>query len=226
MNARSSIGYRYITKPTRMRPLSHTTPTTDTLGISCITIAACGFLPVASIVMHCLGILSLPACLTALVIPGILLTVVLAMQFPGLGKTILLGWLAGIVAVFIYDLSRVPYILNGWSDFIPRIGGWAHNSTEPNAFIGYLWRYAGNGGGMGMAFFVLMKQYRPFGKMIQNGVLYGLFIFSSLMFVLVFSEQAQDMMFKITPLSFTGSLTGHIVYGLALGFLAKKFVAK
>ncbi|MFI5204902.1 MAG: DUF6789 family protein [Flavobacteriales bacterium] len=209
-----------------MRPLSHTSPATDTQGICCITIAASGFLPVGSIVLHCLGFLSLPACLTALVIPGVLLTIVLAVQFPALGKTVLFGWIAGIIAVAVYDLSRVPYILNGWSDFIPRIGAWANNSTHPDAFIGYLWRYMGNGGGMGIAFFVLMKHFRPYGKMIQNGVLFGMFIFSCLMFVLIISEQAQEMMFKITPLSFTGSLTGHIVYGLVLGYLGKRYFAK
>ena len=77
---------------------------------------------------------------------------------------------------------------------------------------------------MGIAFFVLMKHFRPDGKIIQNGILFGMFVFSCLMFLLIISEQAQDMMFKITSLSFTGSLTGHIVYGLVLGIIVKKYL--
>ena len=57
-----------------------------------------------------------------------------------------------------------------------------------------------------------------------KGIAFGLFIFSGLMAVLFFFEQTQLMMFKITPLSFTGSITGHIIYGATLGILAKKHV--
>ena len=69
-----------------------------------------------------------------------------------------MGFIAGIISVFLYDLSRVPYILGGWSDFIPKIGGWVTNTNEKNALLGYTWRYIGNGGGMGIAFFILMAQ--------------------------------------------------------------------
>ncbi|MDZ4665900.1 MAG: hypothetical protein SGJ15_13560 [Bacteroidota bacterium] len=92
-----------------------------------------------------------------------------------------------------------------------------------NALLGYTWRYIGNGGGMGIAFFILITQLNNSKHLILKGLLFGLFIFSGLMMVLFFFEQTQHMMFKITLVSFTGSITGHIIFGLSLGYLAKKY---
>lgn len=181
-----------------------------------------GFFPVCSIILHCLGILPLHQCLFFLVVPVLLSFIVLGIKFPAIGKTVISGFIAGIISVFLYDLSRVPYILAGWGDFIPRIGGWITNTDERNAFLGYTWRYIGNGGGMGITFFMLISQLKNQKHLILKGLLFGLFIFTGLMMVLVFFEQTQDMMFKITLLSFTGSSTGHIIYGLTLGYLAKR----
>lgn len=182
-----------------------------------------GFFPVCSIILHCLGILPLQQCLLFLVVPILILFVTLGIKFPAIGKTVAMGFVAGIISVFLYDLSRVPYILAGWSDFIPKIGGWVTNTDEKNALLGYAWRYIGNGGGMGIAFFILMAQLNSNKHLILKGLLFGLFIFLGLMMVLFFFDQTQAMMFKITPVSFTGSITGHIIYGLSLGFFAKKY---
>ncbi|MDP1803127.1 MAG: hypothetical protein Q8L81_17330 [Bacteroidota bacterium] len=184
-----------------------------------------GFFPVTSIILHCLGILPLQQCLVFLVIPVLLSFITLGVKFPAIGKTVIAGFVAGIISVFLYDLSRVPYILAGWSDFIPKIGGWITNSDEKNAVLGYTWRYIGNGGGMGVAFFILISQLKNQKQLILKGLLYGLFIFTGLMLTLFFFEQTQAMMFKITPVSFTGSITGHIIYGTVLGILAKKYFA-
>ena len=182
-----------------------------------------GFFPVTSIILHCLGILPLQQCLVFLVMPILISFITLGIKFPTIGKTVVLGFVAGIISVFLYDLSRVPYILAGWSDFIPKIGGWITNTNEKNALLGYTWRYIGNGGGMGIAFFILMAQLKNHKHIILKGLLFGLFIFSGLIAVLFFFEQTQALMFKITPVSFTGSITGHIIYGISLGFCAKKY---
>jgi len=182
-----------------------------------------GFFPVTSIILHCLGILPLQQCLVFLVMPILISFITLGIKFPAIGKTVVVGFVAGIISVFLYDLSRVPYILAGWSDFIPKIGGWITNTDEKNALLGYTWRYIGNGGGMGVAFFILVAQLNNHKHLILKGLLFGLFIFTGLMGVLFFFEQTQAMMFKITPVSFTGSITGHIIYGLSLGCLAKKY---
>src|SRR5687767_10338181 len=116
-----------------------------------------GFLPVLSIVFHCLGLLSMSSSLFLLIFPMATIMMALCASLPAYGRIALAGWIAGIIAVAVYDLSRIPYILYGWSDFIPKIGAWLSGTNEPHAAIGYAWRYFGNGGGMGMSFFILLR---------------------------------------------------------------------
>lgn len=181
-----------------------------------------GFMPVSSIVLHCTGALSLSNALTLLIFPFLLLLLSAGVYNRPIGRVAMRGWVAGLVAVFIYDLSRLPYMYFGWGDFIPKIGGWLTGTGEPDAVIGYVWRYIGNGGGMGMAFFVLSSIMKWNKKMIGKGIVYGLFVFTCLMATLLIFPEAQAMMFKITPIAFLGSLTGHIIYGAVLGWVKNK----
>ncbi len=49
------------------------------------------------------------------------------------------------------------YLLGLWDDFIPKMGTWLHSGTDTQtgAIVGYLWRYFGDGGGIGIAFFLI-----------------------------------------------------------------------
>lgn len=179
-----------------------------------------GFLPVTAIVIHCLGILPLRMNLHLVMLPAIMLLCCLSLRDMKMGKLALQGWLSGVGAVALYDLSRIPFIMNGWSDFIPKIGGWLNETGEPDALTGYLWRYIGNGGGLGISFFMFLHLTGRKHALVLNGLLFGLFVFASLIFVLRCFPEAQEMMFRITRFSFAGSLLGHIVYGLTLGLLA------
>ena len=178
---------------------------------------ATGFMPVSAIVLHCTGILPLSLALGLLIFPFLLLLLSAGVYNRAIGYVALRGWVAGLVAVFIYDLSRLPFMFFGWGDFIPKIGGWLTGTGEPDFAIGYAWRYIGNGGGMGMSFAVLCSLFTVRKNVIGKGILYGLFIFTCLMATLLIFPEAQKMMFKITPVAFFGSLTGHIVYGAVLG---------
>ena len=72
----------------------------------------------------------------------------------------------GVLATLVYDAVRLDtvYLLGWWGDFIPRVGTWilgsgsAADAGSPvvGAVVGYLWRYVGDGGGIGVAFFVLV----------------------------------------------------------------------
>lgn len=187
-----------------------------------LALAAVGFLPVLSMVLHSARLVPLQYSALVLVIPCFLWTILSGLWFPQVGRLAFAGWCAGIMAVLFYDISRVPFMLNGWPDFIPRIGDWLLEKENSPAGIGYLWRYIGNGGGMGMSFFLISSLYSPTRNFIGTGVLFGLFIFVCLMLTLVTIPGAQDAMFRITPLSFTGSLIGHIVYGFVLGCVLRK----
>jgi len=69
------------------------------------------------------------------------------------------GLIAGMVACIVYDGARLfaVHVLGLMGDFIPVMGSWV--TGEPNttgsAAVGYVWRYIGDGGGLGVAFFVV-----------------------------------------------------------------------
>jgi hypothetical protein len=180
-----------------------------------------GFLPVTCIALHVSQIISLDFSAVFIVIPGIIFLICLGLKYPETGKLMIRGWLIGLLAVLLYDCSRIPFILAGWNDFVPHIGDWMLNKKDVSGWIGYLWRYAGNGGGMGISFFFLTKYSTDKNENIVHGIIYGLLIFSSLILTLIIAPQAESLMFKITPLTFTGSLVGHIIYGGVLGFCCR-----
>lgn len=194
------------------------------LALAQLWFSGFGFLPVLSIVLHCSGIISMHNSLLLLIIPAIIISFH-TVHLVNMLRPVLLGWLSGIVAVFLYDLSRIPFILYGWEDFIPKIGAWITMEQDPSFIIGYLWRYIGNGGGMGISFFMLVQIFGLWKKYILQGICFGLFVFSCLIATLLIFDEAQQMMFTISPLSFTGSFVGHIIYGAVLGFMAKRFSA-
>ncbi|HTF02772.1 MAG TPA: hypothetical protein VK826_02070 [Bacteroidia bacterium] len=184
-----------------------------------VSFAIAGLLPVSSIALHCAGFLSLTNCLLFVIIPAFFVALVSSVNNRRLLKLVFRGWICGIVAVALYDVSRVPFILAGWEDFIPHIAAWLGGSDDHAYFIGYAWRYAGNGGGLGIVFFLLADYFGWRKYIVSNGVTYGLCVFASLVVLLIVFPESQEMMFKVTPLSFFGGLTGHIIYGFVLGKL-------
>jgi hypothetical protein len=193
------------------------------LRFSPVSFLLTGFLPVSSIVLHCLGILPLQYSLLFLILPMLTLAAGNGAVDRSTGRIAFRGWLSGIVAVFLYDVTRMPFIMAGWEDFIPRIGGWLMQHNNPVALTGYAWRYIGNGGGLGMAFFMIVHVTGMRDRFIQAGLVFGAFVFGCLILILAMFREAQEMMFHITPLSLAGSFTGHMIYGVTLGWLAKKY---
>lgn len=178
-----------------------------------------GFLPVASISAWVIFDIDMSRSCLYVLIPGVLLGWVIAALKKQVGQIVLEGWMAGVVAVIVYDLSRVPFLLIGWGDFIPKIGDWVVGSEGNWASIGYIWRYAGNGGGMGIALFMLISIFSVRQFKVWMGVLYGLFVLSCLMITLQFPN-GEVLLFKLRPLSIVGGTIGHIIYGAVLGRLA------
>ncbi len=174
---------------------------------------------ISAIACHVFGWIDLYHSARFIVIPAFLLIALIGITDRELGKVILKGWLYGLLAVSVYDLSRIPFMMAGWGDFIPTIGDWVMDAENVHPLVGYAWRYIGNGGGMGIAF-VVLTSYFPirFNKLVV-GLIYGLFIWLCLDVVLIFSEHGQSMMFELSTLNVMGSLVGHIVYGSVLGAL-------
>ncbi len=183
-----------------------------------------GALPVLAIPLSLAGLITLHMAADDVIIPlwGAALTLLLLCWRTPVSRAARAGLLGGLVAVTAYDMLRLPFILvGGWRDFIPRLGEWITGSNRPNAVIGYLWRYVGDGGGIGMAFalFCLVLGIRR--RLVLFGLSYGVFVWSGLIGTLLFVPHAQALLFRLTPATVVVSLAGHLVYGSVLGWTIK-----
>jgi hypothetical protein len=179
-----------------------------------------GFSPITALAIAIIGILPLSVGTLLIVLPATLLGIVLAFWFPVYGKLALKGLLIGLIAVFLYDCMRVPFILIGvWGDFIPKINMLLFNTSQPNWVVGYIWRYVGDGGYMGMAFIVAYCALKPRVDSRIAGVGFGLAIWVCLLGTLVLAPHGQGMLFKLTLTTLSLSLLGHLIYGISLGLL-------
>jgi len=178
-----------------------------------------GFTPIATLALSLLEIAPMreaaPATITAATSFGLYLAVLV----PGARRLVLRGLTAGLIAVLLYDGTRLPFVLlGGWPDFIPRIGSWLLDDPDAHWSVGYLWRYLGNGAGMGLAFAVLAPWIPGRIDPRAAGLGFGIAVWSGLLTVLAFSPDGQDKMFQLTPATFALSLLGHVVYGSVLGW--------
>ena len=177
-----------------------------------------GFSPITALAIAIIGLLPLYVTTLTLVLPATVLGIFLALRFPAYGRMALQGLILGLIAVFLYDCMRIPFILTGvWGDFIPKINMWLFNTTQPNWLVGYIWRYLGDGGYMGMAFAMSYGLLKPRVGSRIAGLGFGLAIWVCLILTLVIAPHGQAMLFKLTITTVSLSLLGHIIYGLALG---------
>ena len=179
-----------------------------------------GFCPITALAMAIFGILPLSITTILIVLPATLLGVGLALRFPAYGKLALKSLSIGFIAVFLYDCMRVPFIIAGiWGDFIPKINMWLFNTSQPNWVVGYIWRYLGDGGYMGMAFTVAYCTLKPRVDARIAGVGFGIAIWLCLLGTLILAPHGQEMLFKLTLTTLSLSLLGHLIYGMTLGML-------
>jgi hypothetical protein len=156
-----------------------------------------------------------------LVIPAAVATVLLALASPSWGRRAAAGYLAGVVATAAYDATRLALVWGGlWPDFIPPIGRMAWMDDNASPVWGYVWRFLGNGGGMGLTFAML-----PW-RGARAGMLYGTFICCCLWITLILAPGAQDVMFRLTPFTTAASLIGHLDYGGVLGWLTARWLPR
>jgi len=178
--------------------------------------ALLGFTPIGSLCLALFGAVPLPLSALFLVLPASGLAITLGIRNPRLGQLAAQGLIAGIVATAVYDLLRLSFVLTGtWGDFIPVIGRMVLQDASAAPVWGYLWRYLGNGGAMGITFALL-----PWRGM-RAGMVYGTAICCCLFGTLILAPGAQTALFHLTPVTATTALIGHLLYGATLGWLLR-----
>jgi hypothetical protein len=173
-----------------------------------------GYAAITSLAFAYAEAIPLPITAGLVVIPAAGIIYNMGMRYPDWGRRALVGWISGIVATIIYDCLRLALVKVGiWGDPIPGIGRLVFADPHANFAWGYFWRFAGNGGGMGIAYAML-----PW-RGIRTGVAYGTLICTGLVALLFFFPVAQVHFFPLTPVTTVGAYAGHWVYGAVLGKL-------
>jgi hypothetical protein len=85
--------------------------------------------------------------------------------------------------------------------------------------VGYIWRYVGDGGYMGMAFTVAYCTLKPHVDARIAGVGFGIAIWLCLLGTLILAPHGQEMLFKLTLTTLSLSFLGHLISGMTLGML-------
>ena len=180
---------------------------------------AFGFAAITSLGAALAGLLPLPYLFHFAVIPAYAIMALIGLRYPAWGKRALLGLLAGMIATGVYDILRIGLMFAGlWGDPIPSIGRLATGDPNIAWYWGYVWRFVGNGGGMGVAFAML-----PW-RGVKLGIAYGTAVCLGLVAILYFFPIAQLHFFALTPPTAAGGMAGHWVYGAVLGWLTSRWL--
>jgi hypothetical protein len=192
------------------------------------TIFALGFAPIASLSLSTFNLIPLYVSGPVIVFPAIAGIVTLGLMFRQYARMLVRGFLLGLTAVSLYDVTcRFPFMAMGvWHDFIPKIGNYLLHREHVHWWVGYLWRYIGNGGGMGLAFYAAYPLLRRRVQAVHAGVIYGVGIFCCLLITIYLSPSGRIYLFDPTPLTATLGLLGHIVFGFTLGFGTQQSLAR
>ncbi|TCK20427.1 hypothetical protein EV378_4386 [Pseudonocardia endophytica] len=185
-------------------------------------------LPLLAISAQVFGVMEMRTALAWLIVPAVIVVACLAMFAPHpVDRVLTAGLVWGVVGCVLYDLFRLDtvYVLGWWGDFIPSMGSWVSGGTPgawDGALVGYLWRYIGDGGGIGITFFVVaaavgLDRYRR-RDVVLAAVAFAVFpVWAGLIGTVALAPRGQQMLFPLTPVTITLSLVGHLIFGIVMG---------
>jgi hypothetical protein len=181
-------------------------------------------IPVLAISAHVFWLVSLQTIGLFVLVPLLEALLVLVIARPDRSdRLILAGFLWGLIACAGYDAFRLPtiYIFHLWKDFFGAVGAWAVGD-QSNFLVGYMWRFAGDGGGIAVAFFAVAATLGagawPRRRVIGFAVAYAVFpVWTGLVLTDLLAPAGQ-VLFPISLTTLTCSLIGHLIYGAILGF--------
>ncbi|MGZ5393026.1 MAG: hypothetical protein ACXWD3_14620 [Mycobacterium sp.] len=136
------------------------------------------------------------------------------------------GLIAGMVACIVYDGARLSavHVLGLMGDFIPVMGSFVTGEpdTTGSAAVGYVYRYLGDAGGLGVAFFVVafaigIDRWKNIYAVLA-AVAFGVFpTWAGLMATVALSPHGEEKMFPLNTATVIITLVGHLIFGLFLG---------
>jgi hypothetical protein len=180
--------------------------------------------PLLAISGEVFGVVSLRAVSTLFLFPLLGILAVLVLFKPaGIDRTARAGFAWGVVACAGYDLFRLPnvYVFHLWGDFFGKIGGWA-TGTSSNYLAGYLWRYLGDGAGIGVVVFlqaaVIGVSSWPRRRVIGFAVAFAVCPVWTGLVLTDGLAPAGRALFPLTVTTLALSLAGHLIYGAILGY--------
>ncbi|ORB64136.1 hypothetical protein [Mycolicibacterium tusciae] len=136
------------------------------------------------------------------------------------------GLIAGMVACIVYDAARLfaVHVLGLMGDFIPVMGSFVTGEpdTAGSAAVGYVYRYLGDAGGLGVAFFVVayaigIDRWKNVYAVLA-AIAFGVFpTWAGLMATVALSPNGEERMFPLNTATVIITLLGHVIFGLFLG---------
>lgn len=184
----------------------------DTLVVR-LYLAGVGFLPVTLIGAATFDAWTLRAMTLWALLPLAAATLAVLARSSEARAHVSRGLAAGLAATFLYDLFRWSFLWLRWMETDPIVHIGSALGLTPDWLFGYLWRYVGNGGGMGVAFVALGL------RGARAGIVYGVFVCACLFGVLIVSPSGERMLFPLEPATIAMAVVGHLIYGATLGGL-------
>lgn len=159
----------------------------------------------------------------AYVLPAYIAMIVLGFLFPEWGRRAAVGFTAGIVATIVYDIVRMALTFGlGLPDPIPHIGlmlvGPDLYFTGDYWWVGYLWRFFGNGAGMGIVYAMLTNWWFS----LKGGWIYGEVVGTGMFLLLLLFPVSQLHLFVLNGIVAINGILGHWAYGMTLGWIFKR----
>jgi hypothetical protein len=180
--------------------------------------------PLLAISGEVFGVVSLRTVSNVFLFPLLGMLAVLVVFKPDrIDRTAFAGFAWGLVACAGYDLFRLPnvYIFHLWGDFFGRIGGWA-TGTSSNYLAGYLWRYLGDGAGIGVVVFiqaaVIGVSSWPRRYVIGFTVAFAVLPVWAGLVLTDGLAPAGRALFPLNATTLVLSLVGHLIFGAILGY--------
>ena len=180
--------------------------------------------PLLAISGEVFGVVSLRTVSGWFLFPLLGILAVLVVRRPeGMDRTAFAGFTWGLVACAGYDLFRLPnvYVFHLWGDFFGRVGGWA-TGTSSNYLAGYLWRYLGDGAGLGVVVFILAAVIGvsswPRRYVVGFTVAFAVFPVWAGLVLTDGLAPAGRALFPLNATTLVLSLAGHLIFGAILGY--------